>query len=646
MLNIRTVLKDNHLYLVGNQNYEIAEGESGLYRRDTRFLSRYEWRLDGQRLQHLLQHQRYPFWLHEHAANADVGYTMRIGVRRDLTVTGHELRDTLRITRYRGEAPYTLSLALAADFLDMFEVRGWPGALGPRNVETREVEGGVEFRYTAQDGLLCRALVQTSLPARWDGEQLSWTLTAPVSDLQIRVFLLQGEELPASGDPAALAAEYDALARSVAGRLRDPLDQAVLTRSVQDLRSLTFHTAHGPFPAAGLPWFVAPFGRDSLIIALMVKDHLPELALAVVRALAAKQGKTYDPHTLEQPGKILHEERVGELTRLGRTPHRPYYATADATPLFVWLVGELAEQHRELAQELRPHWEAALHWLLTDGDPDGDGFIEYTPDPGGITNAVWKDSGDSTFTAEGKDVSGHVAVIEVQGYAYAAYLAAARLYRLLGEGARGAEWESRAARLRERFQEAFWWPEQGYYVHGLDGDKQPLRVLVSNPAHTLWTGIIPPEVAPQVAATALGQRLWSGWGIRTLAQGEPRYNPVSYHNGSVWPHDTALAALGMARYGLHNEARRVARALFDAARAAPDGRLSELFAGFDREGDSPPVPYPAACHPQGWDAAIPLALAHLLNETPVPAAGELLRTSGEPPDEVLGGAFRAAALGR
>lgn len=614
MLSTRTVLKDGDLYFVGDEHYVVRTGESGLYRRDTRYLSRYEWRLDDQPLQPLLQHDRYPFWLREEASNANVGYTMRVGVTRDLTVTGHELRDRLRVTRYVDEGPHTLSLALGADFLDMFEVRGWPGGLGARAVETAATESGVEFRYTAQDGLPCRARVEATPPATWDGEALRWTLADEVTELQVRVFLLQGSEVPVPGNPAALAAEYDELTRRVGGEfvLADPRDRAVLERSIQDLRSLTFQTPQGPFPAAGLPWFVAPFGRDSLIIALMVHEHLPELALAVARYLAARQGTRYNARTLEQPGKILHEERVGELTRTGRTPHRPYYATADATPLFVWLVGELATARPDLARELRPHWEAALRWLLTDGDPDGDGLIEYTPDPGGITNAVWKDSGDSTFTQEGVDVQGHVAVVEVQGYAYAAYQAAGRLYRLLDEPALAAEWERRAAALRERFQAAFWWPEAGYYVHGLNGDKRPLRVLVSNPAHTLWTGIIPPEFAGRVAATALGDELWSGWGIRTLGVNEPRYNPVSYHNGSVWPHDTAAAALGLARYGLCREAGQVARALFDAAQAASDGRLSELFAGFEREAHVPPVPYPAACHPQGWDAAVPLALAHLL----------------------------------
>ncbi|MBZ9714084.1 glycogen debranching N-terminal domain-containing protein [Deinococcus multiflagellatus] len=614
MLNTRTVLKDNDLYLVGDAQYVVAQGESGLYRRDTRVLSRYEWRLDGQPPQPLLQQERAPFWLHEQAANANVGYTMKVGLRRDLTLSATELRDTLQVTRYRGQGPHELKLYLGADYLDMFEVRGWPGGLGTRAVKAQATAQGVTFAYAAGDGLRSRTVVQASLPATWDGEALVWTLPDAHTQLQVSVFPLQDDETPTPGDPAALLAEYRALTERLRAQVRlpDPADQQVLERSVADLRSLSFQTDHGAFPAAGLPWFVAPFGRDSMLMALMVHRHLPELARTVARYLAAHQGVRHDPVTLEQPGKILHELRVGELTRLGHTPHRPYYATADATPLFVWLVGELAQADPALAHDLRPHWEAALSWCLHDGDPDGDGFLEYTPDPNGITNAVWKDSGDSTFTEDGVDVSGHVAVIEVQGYAYAAYRAAASMYRQLGEPGAAEAWDARALALQAAFQRAFWWPERGTYVHGLNGDKQPLRVLVSNAAHTLCTGIIAPPYAAQVAASALGPELWSGWGIRTLGTGERRYNPVSYHNGSVWPHDTALAALGMARCGLHAQAQQVARALFDAARAAPDHRLSELFAGFPREAHTPPVPYPAACHPQGWDAAIPLALWPLL----------------------------------
>ncbi|CAM4158206.1 glycogen debranching N-terminal domain-containing protein [Deinococcus marmoris] len=616
MLSTRTVLKENDLYLVGDAHYAVAEGESGLYRRDTRFLCRYRWQLDGQTPQTLMQHERFPFWLRAQSANADVGYTMRVGVGRDLQLMGRELRDTLRVTRYAGDEPHTLTLELGADFMDMFEVRGWPVKAADREIRTQSTAEGVTFIYTAQDGLEHRAAVQTSPAAQWNGECLSWTLTETETEIVVSVFPLLADEQPSRGNPAELAHEYAAVQAAIGRDLQlpDPRDARVLAQSIQDLRSLSFQTDHGAFPAAGLPWFVAPFGRDSMIIALMVKDHLPQMALTVARYLAAHQGVTYDPVTLEQPGKILHELRVGELTRTGRTPHRPYFATADATPLFVWLVGELSAAHPDLAAELRLNWEAALNWCLTDGDPDHDGFIEYTPDtePGGITNAVWKDSGDSTFTEGGADVSGHVAVIEVQGYAYAAYRAAARMYRLLGEDELASGWDTRAQTLRERFQAAFWWPERRYYVHGLNGDKQPLRVLVSNPAHTLWTGIIPPEHAAQVARTALGEELWSGWGVRTLGTREIRFNPVSYHNGSVWPHDTAAAALGMQRYGLNAEAAQVARALFDAARCAPDARLSELFAGFPRQDGIPPVPYPAACHPQGWDAAAVLALAPLL----------------------------------
>lgn len=613
MLSTRTVLKENDLYLVGNRHYKIAEGESGLYRRDTRFLSRYEWKLDGERPQHLLQHEKYPFWLHEHSANANVGYTMKVGIARDFTVTATEVRDELTVTRYLGDGPHILTLGLNADFLDMFEVRGWPGGLGERDVQVTQTPDGLNFEYTAQDGLKSRVLVQSTPAGEWDGRQLSWTLTEPVSKLTVSIYPLEDGEQPTPGDPAALALEYDALH----ARLNVPLseaDQAVLDRSLQDLRSLSFDTPQGLFPAAGLPWFVAPFGRDSMIIAMMVKDHLPEMALSVARYLAANQGTKYVEDTQEQPGKILHEMRIGELTRLGRTPHRPYYATSDATPLFVWLVGELANAHPDIIQELRPNWEAALKWLVTDGDPDGDGFIEYKPQPGGMTNAVWKDSGDSTFNEKGENASGHIAIVEVQGYAYAAYLAAAQMYDALNEPDLASQWRTRAADLQQKFHQAFWWPERNYYAHGLNGDKKPLQVLVSNPAHTLWTGIIPAEYAPKVAQTALSPELWSGWGIRTLGTQEIRYNPVSYHNGSVWPHDTALAALGMARYGLNREATQVSRALFDVALAAEDKRLSELLAGFSRDAGMPPVPYPAACHPQGWDAAIPLALAHLLPE--------------------------------
>ncbi|WP_045234114.1 glycogen debranching N-terminal domain-containing protein [Deinococcus pimensis] len=606
MLSSRGVLKENELYWVGDGQYVVTEGEAGLYRRDTRFLSLYEWQLDGERPQPLVQHLRYPWWLHEVSGNANLGYTMHTGLERDLTLTGAALHDRVRVTRYRDVAR-ELRLRLAADFKDMFEVRGWP-AQPPRDVRVTSGEGRVEFTYTAQDGLVVRALVETSPPARWDGEALVWDVTGDL-DVSVTVHALQGDESPREADVAAIEQDY---ARwTPATTLADARDTEVLTRSLQDLRSLLFWTPQGPFPAAGIPWFVAPFGRDSLIMAHLLLPHHPEVALGVARYLAARQGVKHDDVTLEEPGKILHEERNGELTRTGRTQHRPYYGTVDATPLFVWLCGELAKRDPAVGAELAPHWQAALTWMETIGDADGDLLLEYTPDEDGIRNQVWKDSGDSTFFETGEDAEGHIAVVEVQGYAYAAYLAGADLYEAAGDAGRAAHYRDLAGRLRAVFHEKFWWPERGTYVHGLGGDKRPMRVLVSNAPHTLWTGIVPEEHAASVTAVALSEELWTGWGIRTLGAREPRYNPVSYHNGSVWPHDTALAALGMARYGLTEEAGRVARALYDAARWAADARLPELFAGFERE-DGPPVPYPAACHPQGWDAVLPVALAHLL----------------------------------
>ncbi|GHF65841.1 glycogen debranching enzyme [Deinococcus metalli] len=618
MLSTRTVLKENELYLVGDDRYAVSSGEAGFYRRDTRHLSVYRWQLDGQTPQTLVQYLRAPFWMSEQSGNADLGYTMHTGLTRDLTVSGGGLQDRVVVRTYSPES-HVLRLDLAADFVDMFEVRGWP-ALEGRVVSAQPTETGVTFAYTARDGLQNSTVVTCTPPGRWDGSGLEWTVEGQPGgttlEVTVTVHALHGDEAPVAPDPGALGADY---ARWVAPvTLPDAADQRVLDRSVQDLRSLLFHTRQGPFPAAGLPWFVAPFGRDSLIIAHLVLPHFPEIAVGVARYLAARQGVTHDPATLEEPGKILHEERTGELTRLGQTVFQPYYGSADSTPLFVWLVGELARTHPELATELRPHWHAALAWMMGDGDPDQDGLIEYTPHAQGIRNQVWKDSGDSTFGADDTDAEGAIAVIEVQGYAYAAYLAGAQLSRLTGDDAQAAEYEQRARRVQARVQEAFWWPERGYYAHALDGDKRPLRVLVSNPAHSLWTGVIPAEHAGAVVQTALGPELYSGWGLRTLGTHEVRYNPVSYHNGSVWPHDTAVFALGLERYGFTAEARRVSRDLYDAARWAQDARLPELFAGFTRE-DGPPVPYPAACHPQGWDAAIPLALAHLIDR---PLSGE------------------------
>ncbi|SDF50872.1 Amylo-alpha-1,6-glucosidase [Thermus arciformis] len=383
-----------------------------------------------------------------------------------------------------------------------------------------------------------------------------------------------------------------------------PLRQALL-----DLRALLLATPEGPVPAAGIPWFVAPFGRDSLLTAFMLLPWGKEVARSVLRYLAKRQGAVWDPFREEEPGKILHEVRLGELSRTGRVPFARYYGTVDATPLFLVLLGRYLDLTGDLSlvRALRPHWEAALGWLER-ADLDGDGLLEFAPSGTGLAVQSWKDSHDSMSHEDGRLAEPPLAVSEVQGYAYAAHLAAKELYRALGEEGRAKEEEKQAQELFALIQERFWLEELGTYALALDRHKEPLQVKASDAGHLLWAGAVPRELAAKLVATLFSEEMWSGWGLRALGSREARYNPLSYHNGSVWPHDTALFAGGLFRYGLKEEGLRVAQALLDLAHSQPDLRLPELIGGFPREEGLPPVPYPVACRPQAWD---PAALVYL-----------------------------------
>ncbi len=599
----RSVLKDNQLFLVGDADFQVEGGEAGLYRHDTRYLCSYRWELDGQPICWLSKYLSSPAQLRQYGTNHDLGYLMKTGIRRSLRASGIELCDRLELSCH-SSGERTLRLHFAADFADIFEVRGHPAE--PRAFTSEPSLGGVRLVRKGLDGLLRVAEIRSDPPAALEEGALCWR-TSQDLHVTVRTQLLEGEERFTPEDRCELPPPTSPV------EIASPRDRQVVQRGLEDLQSLLFDTESGPFPAAGIPWFVAPFGRDALIMAHLALPYRLDLARQVLRFLSLKQGKRSDPFTLEAPGKILHEERYGELTRTGRTPHRPYFGTADATPLYLWLMGRYLEASEDLAMvlELRPHWEAALAWLEREGDSDGDGLLDYRPHSGGLTNQVWKDSADSVFDEFGREPEGPRAIVELQGYGYAAYRAAAQLYRACGQPALAGEADQRASRLQDDFERLLYWPELGYYYHGLAGGR-PLRVVTSNPVHALWSGIASPRRAEEVAALALHPRMFSGWGLRTLADDQPRYNPVSYHNGSVWPHDTAIAALGLARYHLTSPAATLARALFDAAGWASDLRLPELFAGYPRE-EGPPVPFPAACHPQGWDTVVPLALASLLS---------------------------------
>ncbi len=601
------VLKENYTFLVADAAGQIAGGEHGVYNRDTRFLNRYNWSL-GEEVQALLIHTPRPDTLSAHYAHIE-GPSQVLGIQRRLKIRADGFEDILELQNTGSESrSVTLRLSIATDFADMFEARGWD-ELERAPVHLTQENGTFALRYTAQDGVETATFLELSrLPDEVVGETLVFSLELAPKEthtLSVSVTLQTlGEDRPGM--------DYETwLGGFPVSEMLSQRHQEVVTQAQEDLRALLLFTEHGPYLAAGIPWYVAAFGRDALLAASMLLPHRPEVAEGVLRYLAAYQGKKQAAITAEAPGKIMHELRFGELTRLGVVPYGPYYGTVDATALFVMLLHQLYTQTHDLnlVRELRPHWEAALTWMTGAADADGDGFLEFT---GGdaersLTVQTWKDSFDSLSHKDGRLAEGAIAGSEVQGYAYAAYKAAADFYDTLGERD-GQAWRERADKLKISFHEHFWLDDLQTYALALDGDKCPLEVHNSNAGQLLWTGIVPDETAPKLVRTLFSDPNWSGWGIRTLGAGEVRYNPVSYHNGSVWPHDTALVAGGLARYGFSNEARRIREALCDLAASQNDRRLPELVAGYPRT-DAPPVPYPVACRPQAWDAA---ALLYLL----------------------------------
>ena len=514
-----------------------------------------------------------------------------------------------------------ITLAFAADFADLFEVRG----------SRRERHGKVHRPVIGADGV---TLAYTGLDRRRRSTALRFEPAPATVDAQLAVFdveLAPHEskvlfatvrcDPDGAGHPprraffVALRESRRALRASTAraaaiSSSNDIFNQAA-RRSVSDLYMLMTETPQGPYPYAGIPWFSTAFGRDALITALQTLWLDPAIARGVLGYLAANQATTLDPAADAEPGKILHEIRQGEMAELGEVPFRRYYGSIDSTPLFVMLAGAYLRRTGDVGtvQELWPHIEAAIAWIDTHGDRDGDGFVEYSRRTAeGLVNQGWKDSHDSIFHADGSLANGPVALVEVQAYVYGAWTAAAEIALVLGKATPAIDCEARAETLRARFDQAFFDAELGTYVLALDGDKRPCRVRASNAGHALFTGIAEPSRAAAVVAALTSNAAFSGWGIRTLAASEARYNPMSYHNGSVWPHDNALIAAGFARYGFRREAARIFEGLFAASVYMDLNRLPELFCGFPRQAGHGPTFYPVACAPQVWAAATPLSL--------------------------------------
>jgi glycogen debranching enzyme len=613
-------LVEGSTFCLSGRDGSLDGSARGLYHRDTRVLSDLELLIDDVAPEILTVIPEQPF------SCRFVGRTRQLPGHPEATLmverrrfVGAGMREDIVLTNQStDDVEIALQLRVDADFSDIFEIRGMPGR--DRTITATSAPGRLEFRLdnAADDrGVAISA-------AGWQGSENALAITATVpargswtTTVQVLPIMDGAEQAPAfptdnpeqESAPAGRLAAWNAAAPRISVE-NSGLERA-LTISRRDLGALRISDDDHPEDdavAAGAPWFMTLFGRDSLLTSSMMLPYFPDLAMGTLRSLARLQGTVENPQTEEQPGKILHEVRRGADPSLALGGASVYYGSIDSTPLFVTVVGQALRWGlpRDEIKELMPAVDRAMSWITDFGDRDGDGFLEYirTADHG-LDNQGWKDSGDSINFADGRLAEGPIALAEVQGYAYAAFRARADLAAAFG--ADPQPWQSSADDLRQRFQESFWVPQLDCYAIALDGSKTAVDTATSNVGHCLWSGIVPDEMAGHIVDRLMSPAMFTGFGIRTLSDDAGRYNPASYHNGSVWPHDTVLVAAGIARYGFRSDAERVLAGLLDAAESY-GGRLPELFCGFDRDEMPIPVPYPTACSPQAWAAAVPFQM--------------------------------------
>jgi glycogen debranching enzyme len=658
------VLKHENLFMLTNAHGDIRpDGRGlGLYDSDTRVLSTYDMLLNGVHpvvlragpaaSYHATTQLTNPDLFADPARQMDgsevVLRRQSVGIVRERVVAGG-LRERILITNYTTTPERSqVTLALDADFADIFELRGAVRAKRGERLPNVIGDGRITFQYRGLDHVLRRTHVSITPPMTvvaggetgGDGvvtlgldETIApggvFTLTVEVwydvegaAEAGQNAAAPDGDEQAPEPMPRIDADQAMAMHRawrqsSAAIDTSHVLAERALGRASADLRLLlnTDIQTGERYIAAGVPWFSCLFGRDSIITSIQLLSVRPQIARNTLRLLAHYQATEVDDWRDAQPGKILHELRNGELAGTGEIPHTPYYGAVDSTPLWLMLLDayERWTADDELIEQLWPNALAALKWIDDYGDLDHDGFVEYQRlSARGLANQGWKDSWDSIRNRDGSLADGPIALVEVQGYVYAARLGIARLARLRGENELADREEKAAAWLKDKFEQAFWMADVGTYAIALDGRKQRVDAIASNAGHALWTGIASEQRAPSVARALTSGGMWSGWGIRTLSEETIGYNPIGYHLGTVWPHDNGICAAGFARYALSEEARKVCGALLDATVYFREARLPELFCGFDRDRSPLPVPYPVACSPQAWASG---SLFHMVNAT-------------------------------
>lgn len=638
------VIKENDLFLLTDARGNIPMNHEyglGLYTKDTRFLSKFDLKLNGKNLVLLDSEadENYAATIlltnpHMEKNGNVILWRESIEIQRQRFIYKGILYETVKVKSFHPKPiSFELSLHVNSDFADMFIVRDFTDAKAGKKEEPLLGSRHFTMLYEGSDQ------VKRATQIEWDVKESKMIDTGGIyfdfflthleeKSITFRVAPIINGEVPNPVMPGKalhdLRESYKTWRKQTAQVETDHKAlKKLVDRGIDDLRVLLTDLGHGAFPVAGLPWFGVPFGRDSLIAAMQALPFNPSLAKGTLKTMAAYQGTQVNKWRDEQPGKIMHEIRFGELANTNQVPFNPYYGSIDSTPLFLILLSEYIKWTGDLGlfEQLRENVERALKWIDDYGDRDDDGLVEYHQDSsGGLANQGWKDSGDSIVHRNGDYAKSPIALVEVQGYVYQAKQGLAEIYEKFGDTSKAVQLREQAENLRKRFEDSFWMEDRHYYAIALDQDKRQAGTITSNPGHLLFSGMYRGDRLESVVRTLLSEKMFSGFGIRTMAEGEPGYNPISYHDGSIWPHDNSLIMLGLSKNRKQDEVKTVAQGLIAASHSFEYHRLPELFCGYSKK----PVKYPVACSPQAWAAGTPLTfIQSLLGLFPDSLAGEI-----------------------